>query len=47
LKIEGGWSSVTLCERYAHLLPAGQEPAIRRVFGHLSGIEAETAAASG
>jgi integrase len=29
LKTEGGWSSVTLVERYAHLLPAGQEPAIR------------------
>jgi len=24
LKKEGGWSSVTLVERYAHLLPAGQ-----------------------
>jgi integrase len=38
LKIEGGWSSVTLCERYAHLLPVGQEAAIR-AFWHLSGIE--------
>ena len=34
LKIEGGWSSVALVERYAHLLPAGQEEAIRRAFGH-------------
>ncbi len=41
LKIEGGWSSVTLCERYAHLLPAGQETAIRRFYRHLSGIESE------
>jgi integrase len=30
LKIAGGWSSVTLVERYAHLLPAGHETAIRR-----------------
>jgi integrase len=28
LKVEGGWSSVTLVERYAHLLPAGHETAI-------------------
>lgn len=28
LKVEGGWSSVTLVERYAHLLPAGYEKAI-------------------
>jgi integrase len=25
LKVEGGWSSVTLVERYAHLLPAGHK----------------------
>jgi integrase len=30
LKLEGGWSSVALVERYAHLLPAGQEAAIQR-----------------
>ena len=35
LKIEGGWSSVVLVERYAHLLPAGQKVAINRFFGHL------------
>ena len=29
LKQDGGWSSVTLVERYAHLLPAGNEDAIR------------------
>lgn len=40
LKVAGGWSSVELVERYAHLLPAGQETAIRRFFGHLSGIDA-------
>jgi integrase len=28
LKVEGGWSSVTLVERYAHLLPKGHEAAI-------------------
>lgn len=30
LKVEGGWSSVALVERYAHLLPAGHEAEIRR-----------------
>jgi integrase len=29
LKVEGGWSSVALVERYAHLMPAGQEGDIR------------------
>lgn len=33
LKVEGGWSSVALVERYAHLLPAGEEEAIRRFLG--------------
>jgi integrase len=33
LKQEGGWSSVALVERYAHLLPAGQEGAIREFLG--------------
>jgi integrase len=33
LKVEGGWSSVTLVERYAHLLPAGHESAIRQFLG--------------
>ncbi len=30
LKAEGGWSSVALVERYAHLLPAGHEAEIRQ-----------------
>jgi integrase len=34
LKSEGGWSSVLLVERYAHLLPAGQEEAIGRFLSH-------------
>ena len=34
LKTEGGWSSVLLVERYAHLLPAGQEEAIKRFMSH-------------
>jgi hypothetical protein len=34
LKIEGGWSSVALVERYAHLLPAGHDEAIRGFLGH-------------
>lgn len=46
LKIEGGWSSITLVERYAHLLPAGHQAAIARFFGHLSGIGAAGTEAS-
>lgn len=33
LKQEGGWATTSQCERYAHLMPAGQEAAIRRVWG--------------
>jgi integrase len=33
LKEAGGWSSVALVERYAHLVPAGREDAIRRFLG--------------
>lgn len=33
LQVEGGWSSVRLVERYAHLLPEGQARGIRRVWG--------------
>jgi integrase len=40
LKIEGGWSSVGLVERYAHLLPAGQDEAIRGFLGHQAGTKA-------
>ena len=39
LNVDGGWSSVLLVERYAHLLPAGQEAAIPRFYRHLNGIE--------
>lgn len=35
LKAEGGWSSVALVERYAHLLPAGHEAEIRAFWGLL------------
>src|SRR5579883_1390812 len=35
LKVEGGWSSVALVERYAHLLPEGHEAEIR-AFWHLA-----------
>lgn len=43
LKVEGGWSSVTLVERYAHLLPAGHEAEIREFWhgrgtGHLAEV---------
>lgn len=33
LRDRGGWSSVALVERYAHLMPAGHEAGIRRVWG--------------
>jgi integrase len=33
LKIEGGWSSVALVERYAHLMPAGHEAEISAFWG--------------
>jgi integrase len=33
LREAGGWASVGQVERYAHLLPAGQQPAIARVWG--------------
>jgi integrase len=33
LKTEGGWSSVALVERYAHLLLAGHQEAIRQFLG--------------
>jgi integrase len=33
LMVEGGWSSVTLVERYAHLLPAGHVGAIEQFLG--------------
>jgi integrase len=34
LKVEGGWSSVALVERYAHLMPQGHEQAIRQFWHH-------------
>jgi integrase len=46
LKSEGGWSSVLLVERYAHLLPAGEQPAIIRWFGHGTDTDAERSEAS-
>jgi integrase len=36
LKLDGGWSSVALVERYAHLMPAGHEAAIAAGW-HASG----------
>ena len=46
LKQEGGWSSVALVERYAHLLPAGQEAAIREFLGwHQAGTDPRAAQA--
>ena len=36
LQQEGGWSTVTLVTRYAHLMPQGQEDATRRFLWHLA-----------
>ncbi|HKM74584.1 MAG TPA: site-specific integrase [Stellaceae bacterium] len=44
LKVEGGWSSVALVERYAHLLPQGHEAAIGRFLGHQAGTRSGGAA---
>lgn len=41
LKVEGGWSSVMLVERYAHLMPAGKEREIL-AFWHGPGTAAKT-----
>ncbi len=41
LRDEGGWSSVALVERYAHLMPAGHEAAIRQFFGHQADTDIE------
>jgi integrase len=46
LKVEGGWSSVALVERYAHLLPAGHEAAIRG-FWRLAGTAVDDLDATG
>jgi integrase len=43
LKAAGGWSSVVLVERYAHLLPQGQEDAIRAFWGTTAVIGAARA----
>jgi hypothetical protein len=46
LKQEGGWSSVTLVERPAHLLPPGYDAAIRRFLGwHQAGTDPQAAQA--
>jgi len=42
LKEAGGWSSVVLVERYAHLLPGGQEGAVLEFLGHQDGTEIAT-----
>lgn len=46
LKVEGGWSSVVLCERYCHLLPDGHISAIKRFLGHPWDTAADAAAAT-
>lgn len=47
IKAEGGWSSVTLVERYAHLLPAGQEAGIHAFWGLPAAAESTAAKAGG
>lgn len=34
LKMEGGWKSLNMIERYAHLMPSGMVPEIARVWGN-------------
>ncbi|MGA7264715.1 MAG: hypothetical protein WBX30_28045 [Stellaceae bacterium] len=49
LRYDGGWSTLDLVERYAHLLPAGHETAIRKFLGlsHEGVTTLENASASG
>ncbi|MBX9697885.1 MAG: site-specific integrase [Acetobacteraceae bacterium] len=44
LREAGGWASVAQVEQYAHLMPAGQEAAIRRTWGEPHPHEARTIA---
>jgi integrase len=44
LKQEGGWSGVTLVERYAHLMPAGHERGIEQYLAGAPRLEQESAA---
>ena len=46
LQQEGGWSTVTLVTRYAHLMPQGQEEAIRRFLRHMADTATTAAYAS-
>jgi integrase len=46
LKVAGGWSSVALVERYAHLMPAGHTEAIKRFLGDPYVTEAANARAT-
>ena len=46
LKTDGGWSSVALVERYAHLMPAGHADAIKRFLGDQSVTEPATSSVS-
>jgi integrase len=33
LKVDGGWASTVLVERYAHIMPSGHDGAIRQAWG--------------
>jgi hypothetical protein len=44
LKQEGGWSSVTLVERYAHLMRAGHERGIEQYLAGAPRLAQELAA---
>jgi integrase len=39
LKQTGGWASLVLVERYAHLLPAGHDDAIKKFLGLASATD--------
>jgi integrase len=47
LKTEGGWSSVALVERYAHLMPAGHAAVIQQFLGDQGVTEPATGSTTG
>ena len=39
LRTEGGWATVQQVETYAHLMPAGHEGEIRRIWGLVPNVQ--------
>jgi len=39
LRTEGGWATVQQVETYAHLMPAGHESEIRRIWGMVPHVQ--------